>query len=101
MKLCAVTPFGVYCISEPFDSEHKTGWAQSCYWLEIPEYKLKYNPAISQTDADGLVLSKIELDGQTSWGSSIKEGTGVSFADFLFDRPYDVSKGSLTMSNSH
>ena len=97
MKRCAVTPFGVYCVSDLFDSEHKTGWAQSCYWLEIPEYKLKATPAITQNNADGDVLSEIGLDGLTSWGSSIKEGTGVSFADFLFDRPYDVSKGTLTM----
>ncbi len=97
MMRCAVTPFGVYCVSDPFDSEHKTGWAQSCYWLEIPEYKLKATPAITQNNADGDVLCNIGLDVQTSWGSSIKEGTGVSFADFLFDRPYDVSKGTLTM----
>ena len=100
MTRCAVTPFGVYCVSDTFESEFKTGWAQSCYWLEVPECKLKATPLITQNNADGTVLGKIELDSQTSWGSSVKNGRGVSFADFLFDRPYNAAKGTLTIQQT-
>ena len=97
MTRSAVTPFGVYCISDRYETVQKTGWGQSCYWLEISEYNLKATPRISQNDADGICIGTFGLDGQTSWGSCMKEGTGISFTDFLFDHPYDAAKGTLNV----
>ena len=100
MTRCAVTPFGVYCVSDTITSGDKNGGEQRCYWLDNPKCELEGTPAITQTGADGAVLSKIGLDSHTSWGAIIKEGTGVSFADFLFDRPFDVSKGILCIDEA-
>ena len=97
MTRSAVTPFGVYCVSDRYETMQKTGGWQSCYWLEMTECKLKADPAITQNNADGISIGTFGLDGQTSWGSSMTAGTGISFTDFLFDRPYDAAKGTLTV----
>ena len=96
MTRSAVTPFGVYCVSNRYETGPNMHGG-SCYWLELPVCNLKGTPEISQTDADGLVIGKIELDGQTSWGAVMKDGTGVSFTDFLFERPFDAAKGTLNV----
>ncbi len=96
MTRSAVTPFGVYCVSNRYETGPNMHGG-SCYWLELPVYNLKGTPEISQTDVDGLVIGKIKLDGQTSWGAVMKDGTGVSFTDFLFERPFDAAKGTLNV----
>lgn len=91
LRRTAISPFGMFCISNSFETDRTTGWEQTLYSLQQMGTQLGFNDTIIQPDSN----IKFCADENTYFGTFDLQGNAIAFIHILFDHPFDAAKGKL------
>ncbi len=89
---CAETPFGLYYVSEPYQS---ADWNMIEHTLSAGA-GLEGNEAV-QKDADGNPLRTFKTIADTIYGVSMSDECGMGFLCAIFGQPLDLEQGSAAL----
>lgn len=91
----AVTPFGQFFFSEPYDNPCE-GSKWTCYSMREPDCEIGgADEGISVWNAEGKEVDHLWYAKDSCYGTTNHIGREIGFIHILFDHPYDASIGSL------
>lgn len=95
LRRTAISPFGMFCISNSFETDRASGWEQTLYSLQEMGTQLGFEDTVVQVDENNAAVDKYCAGDDTYFGTYDLEGNAVAFIHILYDHPMDTAKGKL------
>ena len=95
LRRTAISPFGMFCISNSFETGRTSGWEQTIYSLQQKGTQLGFDDTIVQVDENNTAVDQYCAGDDTYFGTYDVAGNAVAFIHILYDHPLDTAKGAL------
>lgn len=99
MRHAAVSPFGLFLVSDSFETDTASGWKQTLYTLNQLGTQLGFEDNFVQVNADEAVEGYYHANKDTYFGTRDVKGNAIAFIHILFDHPIDAAKGTLRLQD--